>query len=98
MEYAEQQKEDDLNGRVDVDPSIGDVAQVLVVGLVLVTDKEKLEPLEELDTAERGHTQVQHQAIQNRKWEELQDVPGHHRDTDEDGHEEESNPLFSDII
>lgn len=83
-----------MYGGVDVDLSVRDVSQILVVWLVLVGDEDELEALQKLYSIERGHAQIQHQAVQDRKGEELKGIVRHHRNTNQDGHEEKSDTLF----
>lgn len=85
---AEEYKQCYLCGSVHRDPPIGDVSEILIVWLVFVGDEEEFEPLQELDPIQGGHTQVEDQAIQHGKWEELQHAVRHDRDANENGHEE----------
>ena len=68
--------------------------EILVVWLVFIGDEEEFEPLQELDAVEGGHTQVEHQTIQHRKWEKFQYAVRHDRDADKYGHEEQCDTLF----
>lgn len=87
MKDAEKQEEDDLNSRVDIDPSIWDMSEILEVWPVLAWNNEQEKSFNELHAIKRGHTQVQDKAIEDRKWEELEDLVCHNRQADQECHQ-----------
>lgn len=87
-EDAEEDDEAYLDASIEVDPPVGDGAEVLVVRPVLVGDEEQLDALQELHAVEGGHAQVQDKAVQDGKREEVECPEGHDREADEDGHNE----------
>ena len=60
LKDTEKQEENDLDGCVQVDPSIGNMSEIFIVWFVFVTNEEEFESLDELYSIERGHAQVQH--------------------------------------
>ncbi len=94
LEGAEEDDKANLNPRVEIDPPVRNRPQVLVVGTVLVRDEEQLDALEELHAVERGHAQVEDEAVEDGKWEEIEGPVGHDGETDEDGHNEQGHPLL----
>ena len=60
-----------------MNPSVWYVPEVLEVRFMLVRTEEEEEPFYELYAIERGHTKVEDESIQDRKWEELEDPVCH---------------------
>ena len=72
--------DDALNNSIHIDILIRHVAKIFVIRLLLAWNEKQLQSLQELDSVQRGDSQVHDQAVQHRKWEELQHFVGHYRD------------------
>ena len=75
-------------------PNIGNTSQVGIVWFVLVGDEQELESLHKLDSVQRGHAQVEKEAIKNGKWEEVHNTVEHDREAHENGHDEQGHSLL----
>ena len=78
QEHTEHDEECQLYDSEDVDAVVWYSPKVLAVRATLAGDEEQLDALNELDSIEGGHTHVEQQAVQDRKWEEIEGSVGHH--------------------
>ena len=61
-----------------MDPIVWYSPEVLAVWATFARDEEQLDALDELDPIEGGHAHVEQQAVEDRKWEEIESSIGHH--------------------
>ena len=94
QEHREHDKEEQLDDGVDVDAIVGDPPEVLAVGTPLAGDEKQLDTLNKLDTIERDHAHVEQQAVEDRKWEEPESRVRHHRQSNQDGTDEQGHTLL----
>ena len=78
QEHTEHYEECQLDKSEDVDTVVWYPPKVFAVWPTLARDEEKLDALNELDTIEGGHAHVEKKAVQNRKWEEIENRVRHH--------------------
>lgn len=94
LQGAQNDNKAQLDPSIDIDPPVWNGTQVLVVRPVLVWDQHQLHPLQELHAVQGGHAQVEDQAVQDGKWEEIEGPVCHDGEGDEDGDHKKGHSLL----
>lgn len=96
LEDPEQGQTKALDEGEEVDASLGDVAQVDQVRLVLGGHQHQQQAVHELDTVERRHSHIEEHAIEHRHGDELEDRGHEDGESCEQEHKDPGDSLLPD--